>query len=75
MKKIMNFLKENSTFYFATAEDSKPRVRPFGFIMDYEGKLYFGIVKYNTSYKQLLVNPMLKFLQQVKLENGLELKE
>ena len=39
MKKIMNFLKENSTFYFATVEDNKPRVRPFGFIMDYEGKL------------------------------------
>ncbi|MCL6885794.1 pyridoxamine 5'-phosphate oxidase family protein [Clostridioides difficile] len=75
MEKIMNFLKENSTFYFATVEDSKPRVRPFGFIMDYEGKLYFGIVKYKTSYKQLLVNPMLKFLQQVKLENGLELRE
>ncbi|WP_237673053.1 pyridoxamine 5'-phosphate oxidase family protein [Clostridioides difficile] len=51
MEKIMNFLKENSTFYFATVEDSKPRVRPFGFIMDYEGKLYFGIEKYKTSYK------------------------
>ncbi|CCL83433.1 conserved hypothetical protein [Clostridioides difficile T19] len=31
----MNFFKENSTFYFATVEDNKPRVRPFGFIMDY----------------------------------------
>ncbi|AXU46472.1 pyridoxamine 5'-phosphate oxidase-like FMN-binding protein [Clostridioides difficile] len=36
MKKIMNFLKENSTVYFATVEYNKPRVRPFGFVMDYE---------------------------------------
>lgn len=35
MKKIMNFLRENSTVYFATVE-YKPRVRPFGFVMDYE---------------------------------------
>ncbi|AXU27867.1 TPA: pyridoxamine 5'-phosphate oxidase family protein [Clostridioides difficile] len=57
MEKIMNFLKENSTFYFATVEGNKPRVRPFGFVMDYEGKLYFGIGKHKTSYKQVLVNP------------------
>lgn len=57
MKKIMNFLKENSTVYFATVEYNKPRVRPFGFVMDYEWKLYFGIGKHKTSYKQLLVNP------------------
>ncbi|MGX9756909.1 pyridoxamine 5'-phosphate oxidase family protein [Clostridioides difficile] len=57
MEKIMNFLKENPTFYFATVEDNKPRVRPFGFVMDYEGRLYFGIGKHKASYKQLLSNP------------------
>lgn len=52
----MSFLKENPTFYFATVEDNKSSVRPFGFVMDYEGKLYFGIGKHKTSYKQLLLN-------------------
>ncbi|MGO0861926.1 pyridoxamine 5'-phosphate oxidase family protein, partial [Clostridioides difficile] len=32
-------------------------VRPFGFVMDYEGRLYFGIGKHKASYKQLLSNP------------------
>ncbi|MGO0985104.1 pyridoxamine 5'-phosphate oxidase family protein [Clostridioides difficile] len=57
MEKIMNFLKENPTFYFATVEDNKPRVRPFGFVMNYEGRLYFGIGKHKASYKQLISNP------------------
>ncbi|MBD7912139.1 pyridoxamine 5'-phosphate oxidase family protein [Clostridium cibarium] len=57
MDKVINFLKENSTFYFATVEEGKPRVRPFGFFMDYEGKLYFGMGDHKASYKQLLENP------------------
>ncbi|WP_413840325.1 hypothetical protein [Clostridioides sp. ZZV14-6044] len=31
----MNFFKENPIFYFATVEDNKPRVRPFGFLYNY----------------------------------------
>lgn len=70
----MNFFKENSTFYFATVEDNKPRVRPFGFIMDYEGKLYFGIVKYKTSYKQLLVNPNVEISTTSKVGKWIRIK-
>jgi uncharacterized pyridoxamine 5'-phosphate oxidase family protein len=57
MDKILSFLKENPTFYFATVEDNKPRVRPFGFVMEWEGRLYFGMGSHKASYKQLLVNP------------------
>ncbi len=57
MEKILAFLKENPTFYFATVEGDKPRVRPFGFFMEREGKLYFGMGKHKASYKQLLANP------------------
>lgn len=57
MKKIINFLKENPTFYFATVDGDKPKVRPFGFYMEYNGKLYFGMGKHKQSYQQVVANP------------------
>ena len=57
MEKILEFLAENHVFYFATVDGDKPRVRPLGFVMNYEGKLYFGIGKHKASYKQLQANP------------------
>ncbi|WFD11821.1 pyridoxamine 5'-phosphate oxidase family protein [Tepidibacter hydrothermalis] len=57
MEKVMNFLKENPVFYFATIEGDKPKVRPFGFSMEFDGKLYFGIGKHKQSFQQILLNP------------------
>ncbi|MDS1030877.1 pyridoxamine 5'-phosphate oxidase family protein [Bacillota bacterium LX-D] len=57
MEEVLKFLTENPTFYFATVDGDKPRVRPFGFFMEYEGKLYFGMGNHKQSYKQLTVNP------------------
>lgn len=57
MEKIINFLKENPTFYFATVEGDKPKVRPFGFFMEHNRKLYFGMGKHKQSYKQVVENP------------------
>ncbi|WP_243123939.1 pyridoxamine 5'-phosphate oxidase family protein [Pelotomaculum schinkii] len=33
------------------------KVRPFGFFMCYENKLYFGAGKHKKSYQQILANP------------------
>lgn len=57
MKKALEFLKECGTFYLATNEGDQPRVRPFGAVFEYEGKLY--IVTNNTKkcFKQMLENP------------------
>lgn len=57
MKKVINFLKENPIFYIATVDGNKPKVRPFGFAMEYNGKLYFGTAKEKQTCKQLLANP------------------
>ncbi|MEG0178887.1 MAG: pyridoxamine 5'-phosphate oxidase family protein [Oscillospiraceae bacterium] len=57
MKRILDFLKANPTFYFATVDGYRPRVRPFGFYMQYNDKLYFGMGKHKKCYKQLLANP------------------
>ncbi|MDR3149267.1 MAG: hypothetical protein LBT88_04540 [Oscillospiraceae bacterium] len=44
MDKVYDFLADAGTFYYATAEENgQPRVRPFGFCMKYNGKLYFGM--------------------------------
>lgn len=57
MEKALEFLKECGTFYLATTEGDQPRVRPFGAVFEYEGKLY--IVSNNTKkcFKQMLENP------------------
>lgn len=57
MEKILTFLQETEVFYYATVDGDKPRVRPFGFFMEYEGKLYFGMGKHKQSYAQTLANP------------------
>lgn len=57
MQRVYDFLKEAKTYYLATVEGDQPRVRPFGTIDLFEGKLYFqtGLVK-NVA-KQLEENP------------------
>ncbi|HHV19891.1 MAG TPA: pyridoxamine 5-phosphate oxidase [Thermoanaerobacterales bacterium] len=57
MEEVLNFLTENSTFYIATVEGDKPKVRPFGFVMEHEGKLYFCTNNKKDVYKQLKANP------------------
>jgi uncharacterized pyridoxamine 5'-phosphate oxidase family protein len=57
MDEVFNFLSANHTFYFATVDGNKPKVRPLGFFMNYENKLYFGIGKHKQSYQQIKVNP------------------
>ena len=57
MEKIISFLEENPVFYFATVDGDKPKVRPFGFFMRHEGRLYFGMGQHKLSYQQVLKNP------------------
>jgi uncharacterized pyridoxamine 5'-phosphate oxidase family protein len=38
-------------------EGNEPKVRPFGFAMEYEGKLYFCTNNKKSVYKQLMANP------------------
>lgn len=56
MEEILQFLQETKVFYFATVEGYLPRVRPFGFAMLYNDRLYFAIGKHRNAYKQILDN-------------------
>lgn len=57
MQKVYEFLKEVGTYYLATVEGNQPRVRPFGTVLIYEGKLYIQTGKVKPVSKQLSVNP------------------
>ena len=56
MKEVYEFLKDCGTYYLATIEDNKPRVRPFGTINLYEDKLYIQTGKSKKVDKQIEKN-------------------
>lgn len=57
MQKVYEFLKEAQTYYLATMDGDQPRVRPFGTIHIFEGKLYIQTGKVKDVSKQLAANP------------------
>ena len=57
IQKIYDYLKACNGFIFATCNGDKPRVRPFGFMMIFEDKLYFGMGTHKESYRQVQANP------------------
>ncbi len=57
MQEVFDFLKKCGTYYLATAEDGQPRVRPFGTVDIFEGKLYIQTGKVKDVSKQIQQNP------------------
>ena len=57
MKRVLEFLKNAEVYYLATVEGDQPRVRPFGTINEFEGKLYIQTGKVKPTSRQLTANP------------------
>ena len=57
MEKVYEFLKSAEVYYLATVEGNQPRVRPFGTVNIFEGKLYIQTGKIKPVSKQLAENP------------------
>ena len=57
MKRVVDFLKKAEVYYLATMDGDQPRVRPFGTVNEFEGKLYIQTGKVKPTSKQLLANP------------------
>ena len=57
MKRVLDFLKNAEVYYLATVEGDQPRVRPFGTVNEFEGKLYIQTGKVKPTSKQLAANP------------------
>lgn len=55
--KVFYFLNDAQTYYLATVDGTQPRVRPFGTILLYNGKLYIQTGKSKEVSKQIAANP------------------
>lgn len=60
MQTVYDFLKKCGTYYLATVEGNEPKVRPFGTVNIFEGKLYIQTGKVKPTSKQLAANPNLE---------------
>ena len=57
MSTAYEFIKANQVFHIATVDGTKARVRPFGFVMKRNDKLYLCTNKTKDVYKQMVKNP------------------
>ncbi|MDR2044295.1 MAG: pyridoxamine 5'-phosphate oxidase family protein [Clostridium sp.] len=57
MQTVHDFLKKTGTYYLATADGEQPRVRPFGTINLFEGRLYLQTGRKKDVAAQLSRNP------------------
>ena len=57
MEKTLQFLKDAKVYYLATVDGDQPRVRPFGTVNIFDGKLYIQTGKVKDVSRQLHANP------------------
>ena len=53
MNEVLKFFEDNRPFYLATIDGTQARVRPMGFIMEFEGRIYFGAGNQKAVYRQM----------------------
>ena len=74
MSEIVKFISEAGTFYIATVDGNEPKVRPFGLVIEHEGKIYFCTSNQKNIYKQLQVNPNFEVSTTAKDNRWIRLK-
>ena len=57
MQRVVDFLKSAGTYYLATVDGDRPRVRPFGTVNVFEGKVYIQTGKVKDVSRQIHANP------------------
>ena len=57
MKRVYDFLKEAKVYYLATIDGDQARVRPFGTIDLFDGKLYIMTKNQKKVSDQMKANP------------------
>lgn len=67
MKEILDILNDRFAIgYLATVDDGKPRVRPWGFMFEENGRLYFCTASNKDVYKQLTNVPYIEYSKTTK---------
>ena len=57
MQEVYEFIKKCGTYYLATIDGDQARVRPFGTVNLFDGKLYIQTGKIKDCAKQMIANP------------------
>ncbi|MDR1325117.1 MAG: pyridoxamine 5'-phosphate oxidase family protein [Treponema sp.] len=65
MQEVYEFLKKCGTYYLATVDGDRPRVRPFGTALMFENKLYFQTGKVKKVSKHIAANPHIEICAMV----------
>jgi uncharacterized pyridoxamine 5'-phosphate oxidase family protein len=60
IEKVYHCLNDAQTYYLATVDGTKPRVRPFGTILLQDGKLYIQTGKVKEVSRQISENPFVE---------------
>ena len=61
-------------YFVATVENGQPRVRPFGLVLEYQGRLYFGVGDHKASYRQLVELAVLEISAVDEAKNWLRIR-
>ena len=62
MRAVVDFLVNSQIQYLATlGADGHPKVRPFQFMLEEDGKLYFCTSNQKTVFKELQAHPYVEF--------------
>ncbi len=56
VKKVYDFLEDAKTFYLATVEGDQPRVRPYGAMLMFEGRIYIMAFGQTNATQQIAQN-------------------
>lgn len=57
MDEVLKFLNECRVFFISTVDGNQPKVRPFGFAMEYDGRICYCTSNRKPIYAQLMANP------------------
>ncbi|MDK2867561.1 MAG: hypothetical protein PWP51_1097 [Clostridiales bacterium] len=60
MEEVLAYLQNCGTFYLATLDGTTPRVRPFGAVAAYEGKLYIVTNNQKKVFAQMQQHPKIE---------------
>ena len=62
LKSTCDFIKNCGVFYVLTVHENAPAGRPFGAIMEHEGKLYLSTGNEKNVYRQIMENPSVQLV-------------
>ncbi len=71
MQEVYDFLKKCGIYYLATVDGDQPRVRPFGTVDIFEGKMYIQTGKAKDVSRQIQENPKVEICA---FDNGVWLR-